>query len=106
MKLTKENPFKDLLSVLFYEYSEHNTTQAMTPFELADSISKMRGIKNTGPYLFDISCGTGALLLAAIKNYSSTEKLNILANDIDNLMCKITTIQILTNHLVHTYNKF
>lgn len=107
MKLVKENAYKDLLSILFYEYCSYNTTQAMTPFSIADAVSKMLNIeqpkKNKGINICDITCGTGAMLLAAIQNHSTTKKLNVFANDIDELMCKITTVQILTNHLIHSF---
>jgi len=77
-----------------------------TPPEVANAIcSMLNGDKVIGEKIGEISCGTGVLVLEALKSYVNSEnrnkKLKMCINDLDNRLVKITVIQCLFNLMVN-----
>lgn len=106
-------PFTDLLSDLYGESIAQRQAvakgQHMTPADMADrSAPFANGADDHGPRrLGDPTCGSGALLLAELRNRfnrhgkAGVANTFVLANDIDPAMVKLTTVQIASSSWVH-----
>ncbi|WP_274878806.1 N-6 DNA methylase [Vibrio harveyi] len=96
-----ENPFRDILGETMGELNalDKKRSQHFTPIEIADFVAKVTG--QNANTVSDITCGSGAMLLAAMKQHCETGEgaLSIHANDLDELLCKATTVQIELNYL-------
>jgi len=80
--------------------------QCMTPPEMANALCGMlTGDKAISGKLGEISCGTGVLVLEALKSYVNSDNrrkgLEVCINDLDNRLVKITVIQCLFNLMVN-----
>lgn len=116
MHEVESKPFEDVLGELMTELNVLNfgknskLCQNITPFAVAESVSKLLNRDRNKSYsVGDICCGTGVLVLAELKQHyesKSKHKLSLVLNDLDDLMCKITTIQIEINNFVNVNFQF
>lgn len=117
-KLVSKHAFQDILAQVCVEIGRFDAKrgQFMTPFELADCLNRMnQNMKVEEPEMLDFSCGTGIMGLVTLKktykdlfitkNKMSVPDLGIDVqihlNDLDNEMCKVSTIQVYLNWLFH-----
>ncbi|HCG7714683.1 TPA: SAM-dependent DNA methyltransferase [Vibrio parahaemolyticus] len=113
----KEEPFRDVLGELMSalnvlcngKYSRK--AQHFTPQELSQAVSAMLGKPKESDHqtVSDICCGSGSLVLAEMKKcvdlgYKGT--LSLILNDLDTFVCKVATIQIEFNNLIHVKNQY
>ncbi|EHH2534049.1 SAM-dependent DNA methyltransferase [Vibrio parahaemolyticus] len=113
----KEKPFRDVLGELMSalnllcngKYSRK--AQHFTPQELSEAVSQMIGKPKESDHqtVSDICCGSGSLILAEMEkrvdsDYKGT--LSLVLNDLDTFACKVATIQIEFNNLIHVKNKY
>ncbi len=106
-------PFADLLSDFYGESIAQQQAAArgqhMTPADMADLLAPFaNGADDHGPRrLGDPTCGSGALLLAELRNRftrhgkAGVANTFVLANDIDPAMVKLATVQIALSSWVH-----
>lgn len=111
-----QHPFQDILAALAVEVGrmDFKRGQFMTPFDCAYNLAAMHGMD--APEALDPSCGTGVMglvKLAQIRDkivdrelgYAKIAYLDLEAvihlNDLDLEMCKIATIQVFVNWVVH-----
>ncbi|SDG94770.1 N-6 DNA Methylase [Paraburkholderia phenazinium] len=106
-------PFADLLSDLYggsiAKQQAAAKAQHMTPADMADLLAPFaNGADDHGPRrLGDPTCGSGALLLAELRNRlnrhgkAGVANTFVVANDIDPAMVKLATLQITMSSLLH-----
>ncbi|HCH2724013.1 TPA: N-6 DNA methylase [Vibrio parahaemolyticus] len=113
----QEKPFRDVLGELMAElnvlcngkYSrkaQHFTPQAVSE-AVSDLLGKPKEIDNQS--VSDICCGSGSLILAEMKKRVETgykDSLSLVMNDLDTFACKVATIQIEFNNLIHVKNQY
>jgi hypothetical protein len=111
--LAASAPFTDLLSdfygTLIAPEQAKAKAQHMTPADMADLLAPFaNGADDRGPRrLGDPTCGSGALLLAELRNRflrhgkAGVGNTFVLGNDLDPAMVKLATVQIGTSCLVH-----
>ncbi|EIO5874412.1 TPA: SAM-dependent DNA methyltransferase [Vibrio parahaemolyticus] len=113
----KDTPFRDILGELMSELNVlcngkySRKAQHFTPQELAESVSALLGKKKHSDHqtVSDICCGSGSLVLAEMnKRVDSGYKgtLSLVLNDLDRFVCKVATIQIEFNNLIHVKNQY
>ncbi|EMM2241340.1 hypothetical protein E6W26_29080 [Pseudomonas aeruginosa] len=110
-------PFTDLLSMLHEEIlltgrRGDRLGQFLTPADLAqalsclvmddDEIRSMRGVKT----IAEPTCGVGSMILAPLARIAAIDPtkislMDVLINDIDTLMCKAATVQLLASSMMH-----
>lgn len=110
-------PFTDLLSMLHEEIlltcrRGDRLGQFLTPADLAqalsclvmddDEIRSMRGVKT----IAEPTCGVGSMILAPLARIAAIEPtkislMDVMINDIDTLMCKAATVQLLASSMMH-----
>ncbi|EJG2157329.1 N-6 DNA methylase [Vibrio parahaemolyticus] len=117
MNEVKEKPFRDVLGELMAELNVlcngkySRKAQHFTPQELSEAVSAMLGKPKESDHqtVSDICCGSGSLVLAEMKKcvdlgYKGT--LSLILNDLDTFVCKVATIQIEFNKLIHVKNQY
>ncbi|MGM5996229.1 N-6 DNA methylase [Vibrio parahaemolyticus] len=117
MNEVKEKPFRDVLGELMAELNVlcngkySRKAQHFTPQELSQAVSAMLGKPKESDYqtVSDICCGSGSLVLAEMKKcvdlgYKGT--LSLILNDLDTFACKVATIQIEFNKLMHVKQQY
>ncbi|HCE4831407.1 N-6 DNA methylase [Vibrio parahaemolyticus] len=113
----KDKPFRDVLGELMSalnllcngKYSRK--AQHFTPQAVSEAVSSMLGKPKEADHqtVSDICCGSGSLVLAEMKKcvdlgYEGT--LSLVMNDLDTFVCKVATIQIEFNNLIHVKNQY
>ncbi|HCH4208830.1 TPA: SAM-dependent DNA methyltransferase [Vibrio parahaemolyticus] len=117
MNEVQEKPFRDVLGELMAELNVlcngkySRKAQHFTPQELSQAVSAMLGKPKESDHqtVSDICCGSGSLVLAEMKKcvdlgYKGT--LSLILNDLDTFVCKVATIQIEFNNLIHVKNQY
>lgn len=109
----KRKPFSDVLGELMAHINllrngkRDKHCQHFTPTRISDVVSQMMDTKPDQlekTYLCDIACGSGALALSKLKNFKKkgqTKEISIVLNDLDSFICKVATIQLECNNLLH-----
>lgn len=111
-ELIRKKPFTDVIGEIISEIiylDKKNYGQCMTPPELASFMGKIlgRSLQKSKKDILNIAddcgCGTGSLILSLFKETmkSNAKTINIKINDIDNLMVKISLIQLQFNNAIH-----
>ncbi|MCG9652633.1 N-6 DNA methylase [Vibrio vulnificus] len=113
----QEKPFRDVLGELMAELNvlcngkNSRKAQHFTPQELSQAVSAMLGKPKESDHqtVSDICCGSGSLVLAEMKKcvdlgYKGT--LSLILNDLDTFACKVATIQIEFNKLMHVKQQY
>ncbi|MDG3420951.1 N-6 DNA methylase [Vibrio parahaemolyticus] len=113
----QEKPFRDVLGELMSELNVlcngkySRKAQHFTPQAVSESVSAMLGKPKEADHqtVSDICCGSGSLVLAEMKKcvdlgYEGT--LSLVMNDLDRFVCKVATIQIEFNKLIHVKNQY
>ncbi|MCU8322089.1 SAM-dependent methyltransferase [Vibrio vulnificus] len=117
MNEVKDKPFRDVLGELMAELNVlcngkySRKAQHFTPQELSEAVSALLGKPKESDHqsVSDICCGSGSLILAEMnKRVESdyTGSLSLVLNDLDRFVCKVATIQIEFNNLIHVKNKY
>lgn len=109
MDSMKKRPYFDYFAELLVElgsFDKKFKAQCMTPPEIANALCEMlTSDKAISGKLGEISCGTGVLVLEALKSYVNSDnrskRLEMCVNDLDNRLVKITVIQCLFNLIVN-----
>ncbi|MBY8049712.1 N-6 DNA methylase [Vibrio fluvialis] len=117
IEVVKEKPFRDVLGELMAELNVlcngkySRKAQHFTPQELSQAVSAMLGKPKESDHqtVSDICCGSGSLVLAEMKKcvdlgYKGT--LSLILNDLDTFACKVATIQIEFNNLIHVKQQY
>ncbi|WP_025580904.1 N-6 DNA methylase [Vibrio parahaemolyticus] len=113
----QEKPFRDVLGELMAELNVlcngkySRKAQHFTPQELSQAVSALLGKPKDSDYqtVSDICCGSGSLILAEMKkriDSGYTGTLSLILNDLDTFACKVATIQIEFNKLIHVKNQY
>ncbi|MBE4004614.1 SAM-dependent DNA methyltransferase [Vibrio parahaemolyticus] len=113
----KEKPFRDVLGELMAELNVlcngkySRKAQHFTPQAVSEAVSAMLGKPKEADHqtVSDICCGSGSLVLAEMKKRVETGftgTLSLVLNDLDTFVCKVATIQIEFNHLIHVKNQY
>ncbi|EJF9997288.1 N-6 DNA methylase [Vibrio parahaemolyticus] len=113
----QEKPFRDVLGELMAELNllcngkYSRKAQHFTPQELAESVSALLGKTKESDHqtVSDICCGSGSLVLAEMKkrvDLGYEGSLSLVLNDLDTFVCKVATIQIEFNNLIHVKNQY
>ncbi|HAS6043172.1 TPA: N-6 DNA methylase [Vibrio vulnificus] len=113
----KEKPFRDVLGELMAELNVlcngkySRKAQHFTPQSLSEAVSQMIGKPKESDHqtVSDICCGSGSLVLAEMKKCVDSEykgTLSLILNDLDTFVCKVATIQIEFNNLIHVKNQY
>ncbi|WP_140338335.1 N-6 DNA methylase [Vibrio parahaemolyticus] len=113
----KEKPFRDVLGELMAELNllcngkYSRKAQHFTPQSLSEAVSAMLGKPKEAEHqtVSDICCGSGSLVLAEMKKpveTGFTGTLSLVLNDLDTFACKVATIQIEFNNLIHVKNQY
>ncbi|WP_372821397.1 N-6 DNA methylase [Pseudomonas parafulva] len=113
------DPFTDFLSVLHEEIlltgrRGEKVGQFMTPPDVSMVLTKLLWAKkdirsiNEIKTIHEPCCGTGSMILAPLARIAKVDSskiglMNIIINDLDALMCKVSTVQILSSVLMHGY---
>lgn len=113
----KEKPFRDVLGELMAELNVlcngkySRKAQHFTPQAVSEAVSDMLGKPKESDHqtVSDICCGSGSLVLAEMKkrvdsDYKGT--LSLILNDLDRFVCKVATIQIEFNNLIHVKQQY
>ncbi|MBX5374609.1 SAM-dependent DNA methyltransferase [Vibrio parahaemolyticus] len=113
----KEKPFRDVLGELMAELNVlcngkySRKAQHFTPQAVSEAVSSLLGKPKEADHqtVSDICCGSGSLVLAEMKKrvdsgYKGT--LSLVLNDLDRFVCKVATIQIEFNNLIHVKNQY
>ncbi|EJG1903201.1 N-6 DNA methylase [Vibrio parahaemolyticus] len=117
MHEVQEKPFRDVLGELMAELNVlcngkySRKAQHFTPQAVSEAVSALLGKKkdSDNQTVSDICCGSGSLVLAEMnKRVDSGYKgtLSLVLNDLDRFVCKVATIQIEFNNLIHVKNQF
>lgn len=117
MNEVKEKPFRDVLGELMAELNVlcngkySRKAQHFTPQELSEAVSAMLGKPKESDHqtVSDICCGSGSLVLAEMKKFVDSGyegTLSLVLNDLDTFVCKVATIQIEFNNLIHVKNQY
>lgn len=117
IEVVKEKPFRDVLGELMAELNllcngKHSRkAQHFTPQAVSEAVSQMIGKPKESEHqsVSDICCGSGSLVLAEMKKRVETGftgTLSLVLNDLDTFVCKVATIQIEFNNLIHVKNKY
>ena len=117
-ELITKNPFSDVIGEIMldvFSFDKKNLGQCMTPPDISSLGEKIQGRylveKMNHKKELDISdvcgCGTGSLILELLKVTinSKAKIINIVINDIDETMVKISVIQIRFNLSIHNKKK-
>ncbi|EJC6768588.1 SAM-dependent DNA methyltransferase [Vibrio parahaemolyticus] len=113
----QEKPFRDVLGELMAELNllcngkYSRKAQHFTPQAVSEAVSALLGKKKDSDHqtVSDICCGSGSLVLAEMnKRVDSGYKgtLSLVLNDLDRFVCKVATIQIEFNNLIHVKNQY
>ncbi len=113
----QEKPFRDVLGELMAELNllcngkYSRKAQHFTPQELSEAVSAMLGKPKESYHqtVSDICCGSGSLILAEMEKRVDSEykgTLSLILNDLDTFVCKVATIQIEFNNLIHVKNQY
>ncbi|EJN3365992.1 N-6 DNA methylase [Vibrio parahaemolyticus] len=113
----KEKPFRDVLGELMAELNVlcngkySRKAQHFTPQAVSEAVSQMIGKPKESEHqsVSDICCGSGSLVLAEMKKRVETGftgTLSLILNDLDTFVCKVATIQIEFNNLIHVKNQY
>ncbi|EVT81090.1 N-6 DNA methylase [Vibrio parahaemolyticus] len=113
----KDKPFRDILGELMAELNVlcngkySRKAQHFTPQSLSETVSQMIGKPKESEHqsVSDICCGSGSLVLAEMKKRVDSEykgTLSLVMNDLDTFVCKVATIQIEFNNLIHVKNQY
>ncbi|HCG7122470.1 TPA: N-6 DNA methylase [Vibrio parahaemolyticus] len=117
MNEVKDKPFRDVLGELMAELNVlcngkySRKAQHFTPQELSEAVSALLGKPKESDHqtVSDICCGSGSLVLAVMKKRVETGftgTLSLVLNDLDTFVCKVATIQIEFNNLIHVKNQY
>ncbi|EMI4296458.1 SAM-dependent DNA methyltransferase [Vibrio vulnificus] len=117
IEVVKEKPFRDVLGELMAELNllcngkYSRKAQHFTPQELSQAVSAMLGKPKESEHqsVSDICCGSGSLVLAEMKkrvDSGYTGTLSLVLNDLDTFVCKVATIQIEFNNLIHVKQQY
>lgn len=97
-------PWTDLLGFLHAEVASRRDLkgkgQHFTPNPLATA-SLLFMPRQTGGEVSDPTCGSGALLLAAVRQNTDLTRMTLHANDRDPLCCAMTALQLLASSIMH-----
>lgn len=97
-------PWTDLLDFLHEEVASRQDLkgkgQHFTPNPLA-AASLLFMPRQTGGEVSDPTCGSGALLLAAVRQNTDLTRMTLHANDVDPLCCAMTALQLLASSIMH-----
>jgi len=115
--LSKEEPFKDILGILYEELASHGGKQLLGQFFTPWSIASMMARMNADPdhqtagnglkAFSDPACGSGVMLLAKANQLLEANGPDELRNwqfhgcDIDGICARMTAIQLAANCAVH-----
>ncbi len=113
----QEKPFRDVLGELMSELNllcngkYSRKAQHFTPQELSEAVSSLLGKPKEADHqtVSDICCGSGSLILAEMKKRVDSGyegSLSLVMNDLDTFVCKVSTIQIEFNNLIHVKNQY
>ncbi|EJE4157340.1 TPA: N-6 DNA methylase [Vibrio parahaemolyticus] len=113
----QEKPFRDVLGELMAELNVlcngkySRKAQHFTPQELSEVVSSLLGKPKESDHqtVSDICCGSGSLVLAEMKKRVETgftATLSLILNDLDRFVCKVATIQIEFNNLIHVKQQY
>ncbi|HCH5989304.1 TPA: SAM-dependent DNA methyltransferase [Vibrio parahaemolyticus] len=113
----KEKPFRDVLGELMAELNVlcngkySRKAQHFTPQAVSEAVSAMLGKPKEADHqtVSDICCGSGSLVLAEMKKRVESGyegSLSLVLNDLDTFVCKVATIQIEFNNLIHIKNQY
>ncbi|MBH0074008.1 hypothetical protein I6F48_00320 [Pseudoalteromonas sp. SWYJ118] len=112
MESMKKRPYFDYFAEIMVELGKFDRKmgQCMTPPELVDIVtSLMLGEKQLEGKFCEFTCGTGSFVLKAIKSHitanNNTKSLELIINDLDNRLVKITVVQCLFNLLVNDFKE-
>lgn len=117
MNEVKDKPFRDVLGELMAELNVlcngkySRKAQHFTPQAVSEAVSALLGKPKESDHqsVSDICCGSGSLILAEMnKRVESdyTGSLSLVLNDLDRFVCKVATIQIEFNNLVHVKQQY
>ncbi|WP_195747899.1 N-6 DNA methylase [Vibrio parahaemolyticus] len=117
IEVVKEKPFRDVLGELMAELNllcngkYSRKAQHFTPQSLSEAVSAMLGKPKEADHqtVSDICCGSGSLILAEMKKRVESGyegSLSLVLNDLDTFACKVATIQIEFNNLIHVKNQY
>lgn len=117
MHEVQEKPFRDILGELMAELNLlcngkcSRKAQHFTPQAVSEAVSQMIGKPKESEHqsVSDICCGSGSLVLAEMKKRVETGftgTLSLVLNDLDTFVCKVATIQIEFNNLIHVKNQY
>ncbi|KFK56716.1 N-6 DNA methylase [Vibrio vulnificus] len=117
MNEVKDKPFRDVLGELMSalnllcngKYSRK--AQHFTPQELSEAVSSLlrKPKESDHQTVSDICCGSGSLVLAEMKKRVDSGyegSLSLVLNDLDTFVCKVATIQIEFNNLIHVKQQY
>ncbi|WP_281950229.1 N-6 DNA methylase [Vibrio parahaemolyticus] len=113
----QEKPFRDVLGELMAELNVlcngkySRKAQHFTPQAVSQAVSDMLGKPKEADHqtVSDICCGSGSLVLAEMKKFVDSGyegTLSLVLNDLDTFVCKVATIQIEFNNLIHVKNQY
>ncbi|MEZ9804584.1 hypothetical protein AB4264_25260 [Vibrio sp. 10N.261.55.B8] len=113
MNSMKKRPYFDYFAELMVElnkFDKKKMCQCMTPPELVSAVNRMvRGDKPLSGKVSELTCGTGSFVLDVIKNYVESKdpnkSLELIINDLDELLIKITVIQCLFNLMANNVDQ-
>lgn len=116
LNIVKKKPFRDVLGDVMAEINllknsvKSKHCQHFTPPEVADALSQMVHANSNKQNTFsDIACGSGALILATLKNHfmsGSNQAFDMVLNDLDEFIGKVAVIQIEYTNLIHIQSQF
>ncbi|EPH2332023.1 N-6 DNA methylase [Pseudomonas aeruginosa] len=105
------DPFTDVFSMLHEELlltgrRGEGLGQFFTPQDIADLVAQLMPPVTNEKAVSDFCCGAGSLPLAALKRGAMTtpdalSTVTVMLNDIDELACKVTFLQVVANILIH-----
>ncbi|EJG1745047.1 SAM-dependent DNA methyltransferase [Vibrio parahaemolyticus] len=117
MNEVQEKPFRDVLGELMSalnvlcngKYSRK--AQHFTPQAVSQAVSDMLGKPKEADHqtVSDICCGSGSLVLAEMNKRVESGyegSLSLVLNDLDTFVCKVATIQIEFNNLIHVKQQY
>lgn len=112
MESMKRHPYFDYFAEIMVELGKFDKRmcQCMTPPELTDAVTRMMlANKPLEGKVCEFTCGTGSFVLEAIKVHvkdnNRSKPLELLINDLDNRLVKITVIQCLFNLWVNNFEE-
>lgn len=100
-------PFDEFLGGLYDEYLGEDLGQFFTPPDVAKLLAEISSKPLRSRTFLDFCTGGGSLILAAMnrmwkeRGMAGVQEMDIQVQDIDDLMCKLTAIQIVYSSMIH-----